>query len=144
VTADGPLRSAPARLSPDLEALATTIVDAAYTVHKTLGPGLLESVYEACLAHELDKRGLQVRTQVAMPVVYDGTRFETGFRVDVLVNGQAIVKVKSVETLTSVHVSQVRTYLKLAGLQLGFLANFNVALIRHGIRRVTVGGNDER
>jgi GxxExxY protein len=126
-------------LSTELEQLATQIVDAAYTVHDTLGPGLLESVYEACLVHELTKRGLAARTQVPMPVTYDGVRFEAGFRLDVLVNERVIVEVKAVEMLTGVHMAQLRTYLKLAGLQLGFLVNFNVALVKDGIRRVTVG-----
>lgn len=128
------------RLSDDVERIGTQVVDAAYTVHQALGPGLLESVYEACLAHELAKRGLAVRTQVQMPVTYDGAQFEAGFRLDILVDERVVVEVKAVEMIAAVHVAQLRTYLKLAGLQLGFLVNFNVALIRSGIRRVTVLG----
>jgi len=136
-TANEPRRAL--RLSPELEGLGGQVVDAAYTVHSTLGPGLLESVYEACLTHELTQRGLAVRTQVPMPVVYEGVRFEAGFRLDMLVGEQVIVEVKAVEMVTSVHVAQLRTYLKLAQLQLGFLVNFNVSLIKHGIRRVAMG-----
>jgi GxxExxY protein len=96
-------------------------------------------VYEGCLAHELAKRGLAVRGQVPMPVVYDGVRFDAGFRLDILVEERIVVEVKSVETLLGVHIAQPRTYLKLAGLQLGFLVNFNVALFGNGVRRVTAG-----
>jgi len=127
------------RLPDEVERIGAHVVDAAYTVHQALGPGLLESLYEACLAHELTKRGLMVRTQVPMPVIYDGLQFEAGFGVDILVEERVVVEVKSVETIAGVHLSQLRTYLKLAGLQLGFLMNFNVALFRSGIRRVTVG-----
>jgi GxxExxY protein len=127
------------RLQDDLERLGAQVVDAAYTVHRALGPGLLESVYEACLARELANRGLAVRAQVPMPVVYDGVRFDAGFRLDILVEERIVVEVKSVETLLGVHIAQLRTYLKLAGLPLGFLVNFNVALFGNGIRRVTAG-----
>jgi GxxExxY protein len=113
-------------------------VDAAYTVHCALGPGLLESVSEACLAHELTQRGLAIRTQAPMPVVYGGLTLEPGYRLDVLVDGQLIVEVKAVEMLTTVHLAQLRTHLKLSGLQLGFAINFYVARIKDGIRRVAV------
>jgi len=127
------------RFAEEVERIGAQVVDAGYTVHQALGPGLLESVYEACLAHELGKRGLTVRTQVPMPVTYDGARFEAGFRLDTLVEEQIVVEVKAVEAILGVHIAQLRTYLKLSGLQLGFLMNFNVALFRTEIRRVTVG-----
>ncbi|MBM3497452.1 MAG: GxxExxY protein [Armatimonadetes bacterium] len=127
-----------ARLSPELERIGAEVVDAAYTVHSTLGPGLLESVYETCLAHELTQRGLAVRTQVAMPVVYKGIRIEAGYRLDMLVEEVVVVEVKAVEMLATVHIAQLRTYLKLAGLQLGLAINFNVARIKDGIRRVAI------
>ena len=118
------------------ERVARLIVDSAYTVHKTLGAGLLESVYETCLCHELDKRGLAYKRQVVVPLVYDGIKFAEGFRLDVLVEGRIICELKSVERMENVHLSQVLTYLKLTGNRLGFLINFNVSLIKNGIRRV--------
>jgi GxxExxY protein len=139
---EGRARPVGPRFSEEVERIGTQVVDAAYTVHRALGPGLLESVYEACLARELVTRGLAVRTQVPMPVTYDGAEFEAGFRLDILVDERVVVEVKAVEMVAAVHVAQLRTYLKLAGLRLGFLVNFNVALIKHGIRRVTVSGGD--
>jgi GxxExxY protein len=126
------------RLPPEVERIGAQVVDSAYTVHCALGPGLLESVYGACLAHELTRRGLSVRTQVAMPVAYEGVTIETGFRLDLLVDHCAIVEVKAVEMLAAVHTAQLRTYLKLAALPLGFLIDLNVARVKDGIRRVTV------
>jgi GxxExxY protein len=123
-------------LPPEDERIARLIVDSAYTVHKTLGAGLLESVYEACLCHELEKRGLAYKRQVIVPLVYDGIKFTEGFRLDVLVEGHIICELKSVERTENVHLSQVLTYLKLTGNRLGFLINFNVSLIKNGIRRV--------
>jgi GxxExxY protein len=123
-------------LPPDHERIARLIVDAAYTVHKTLGAGLLESVYETCLCHELGKRGLAYKRQVVVPLVYDGIKFAEGFRIDVLVEGRIVCELKSVERMENVHLSQVLTYLKLTGNRLGFLINFNVSLIKNGIRRV--------
>ena len=123
-------------LPPDHERIARLIVDAAYTVHKTLGAGLLESVYETCLCHELGKRGLAYKRQVVIPLVYDGIKFAEGFRIDVLVEGRIVCELKSVERMENVHLSQVLTYLKLTGNRLGFLINFNVSLIKNGIRRV--------
>jgi GxxExxY protein len=118
------------------ERVARLIVDSAFTVHKTLGAGLLESVYETCLCHELEKRGLAYKRQVVVPLVYDGIKFAEGFRLDVLVEGHIICELKSVERTENVYLSQVLTYLKLTGNHLGFLINFNVPLIKNGIRRV--------
>lgn len=123
-------------LSPEDERIAKLIVDSAFTVHKTLGAGLLESVYETCLCHELEKRGLKYKRQVIVPLVYDGIKFSEGFRLDVLVEERIICELKSVEKMEKVHLSQVLTYLKLTGNRLGFLINFNVSLIKNGIRRV--------
>ena len=123
-------------LSPEDERIAKLIVDSAFTVHKTLGAGLLESVYETCLCHELEKRGLKYKRQVVVPLVYDGIKFSEGFRLDVLVEERIICELKSVEKMEKVHLSQVLTYLKLTGNRLGFLINFNVVLIKYGIRRI--------
>jgi GxxExxY protein len=120
----------------DVEVFAKDVVDAAFNVHKTLGPGLLESVYEACLNHELKKRGRKVATQVPVPVVYDGLRLDAGLRLDMLVEGKLIVEVKSVERVNPVYDAQLLTYLKLTGLRLGLLINFNVGVIRKGISRL--------
>ena len=116
--------------------ISKVIVDAAFKIHTTLGPGLLESVYEALLAHELKKRGLAVRVQQGIPVIYEGVSLELGFRADIIVNDLVVIEVKSVELIAPVHPKQVRTYLKLMGLKLGILINFNVPLIKDGIQRV--------
>jgi len=123
-------------LPTQTEELATICVDAAYKVHTALGPGLLESVYETCLAHEIRKRHITVQTQVAIPVVYDGIRLEAGLRIDLLVKKQLLVEVKAVEEMNRVFKAQVLTYLKLTGLRLGLLINFNVPLIKNGIERI--------
>ncbi|MFM9904097.1 MAG: GxxExxY protein [Pyrinomonadaceae bacterium] len=112
------------------------IVDAAYKIHTTLGPGLLESVYEVVLAHELERRGLHVRSQQPMPVIYEDVRLEIGFRADIVVENKVVIEVKSVEVIAPVHPKQLRTYLRLMDLQLGLLINFNVPLIKDGIQRV--------
>lgn len=120
----------------ELDQIARQVVDASFKVHTNLGPGLLESVYEICLAHELEKKGLRVERQVALPLVYESLRMDAGFRLDLLVEGRLIVEVKAVEVVLPVHISQVLTYLKLSGNRLGFLINFNVALIKDGIKRL--------
>jgi len=111
----------------------------AFNIHQALGPGLLESVYETLLAHELRKFGLEIQTQLALPVVYDGLKLENGFRIDLLVENKVVVELKSVETLLEVHHMQVLTYLKLSGHKLGLLINFNVPLIKSGIFRKVNG-----
>jgi GxxExxY protein len=123
-------------LPRELEHLAKQAVDAAIKVHKTLGPGLLESVYETCLAHELRKRGVVVETQVPIPIVYDGIRLEGGLKLDLLVQKQLIVEIKAVEEMNRIFKAQVLTYLKLARLRLALLINFNVHLLRDGIERI--------
>jgi len=117
--------------------VARQIVDAAYRVHTILGPGLLESVYEAALAYELEKRGLRFSRQQAIPVVYDAVRIQTGFHADLVVEGEVIVEIKALEAIAPVHKKQLLTYLKLA--DKGLLINFNVALIKDGITRIVNG-----
>lgn len=116
--------------------MATTTVDGAYKIHKTLGPGLLESVYEKCPAHELRKRKFEVLTQLDLPVTYDDVVIESGLRPDMLIANVLIVEVKAVERMHPVYQAQVMTYLKLMRIRLGLLINFNVAAISQGIKRV--------
>jgi GxxExxY protein len=118
--------------------VAKAIVDAAFVVHRALGPGLLESVYEACLIHELKKRGLKVVPQLALPVVYDGIRLDAGLRLDMLVEDCVVVELKAVDALLPVHQAQALTYLKLTGHRLGLLINFNVPAIRQGVKRIVL------
>ena len=121
---------------------AKQIVDAAFQVHTSLGPGLLKSVYEVVLAYELEQRGLQVVRQQAIPVVYHDTRIEMGFRADLIVEDKVIVEIKSVEAIAPVHKKQLLTHLRLADKRLGLLINFNVALIKDGITRIANGMPD--
>jgi GxxExxY protein len=116
--------------------IAKIIVDGAFTVHTRLGPGLLESVYEAILEYELTKRGLHVLHQQPMPVIYEEVRLKIGFRPDLIVEGKVIIEVKSVEVIAAVHKKQLLTYLRLADKRLGLLINFGGALIKDGISRV--------
>jgi GxxExxY protein len=120
-------------------AVAREIVDVSFRVHTVLGPGLFETVYEAVLASELEKRGLHVARQQPMPVVYEGTRFEMGFRADLVVQDTVIVEIKSLAEIAAVHKKQLLTYLRLADKRLGLLINFNVALIKDGITRIVNG-----
>ena len=112
------------------------IVECSLKVHRELGPGLLESTYEACLLYELTQAGIQVESQKALPVVYREVKLECGYRIDLLAEKKVIIEIKSVEALNDVHLAQILTYLKLSGCKLGFLINFNVRLIKEGIRRV--------
>jgi len=123
-------------LSKRVETIAEKIVDAAYTVHKILGPGLLEKVYEVCFCHELSKRELKYKRQVDIPIVYDGMSFDEGLRLDVLVEELIICELKAVDQMNSVWEAQIISYLKLTGKRLGFLINFNVLLIKNGIKRI--------
>lgn len=122
--------------------LAKQIVDAAYRVHTSLGPGLLESAYEAVLALELENRGLRVTRQQVVPIVYQGTRIETGFRADLIVQDLVIVEIKSVEAVAPVHKKQLLTHLRLSSKRLGLLINFHVVLIKDGITRIANGMPD--
>jgi len=123
---------------PDVEILGKKVLDAAYTVHSDLGPGLLESVYEACLAFELRKQGLNVETQTVVPVKYQEVFVETGLRLDLWVERKIIVELKAVETVHPLYEAQLLTYLKITGCRLGFLMNFNVRRLKEGIKRMVL------
>ena len=120
----------------DLNLISGTVVDAAYHIHSALGPGLLESVYEIILARELEKRGLQVERQKPVPIVFDGLRFDEGFRADLIVENCVVVELKSVEEIARVHAKQLLTYLRLLDFRLGRLINFGAPVIKNGIRRI--------
>jgi GxxExxY protein len=119
-----------------LEEWASEIVDAAIQVHRELGPGLLESAYETCLEFELRDRGISVERQKALPVTYRGVQLDAGYRLDLLIESSIIIEVKAVDSLSGIHQAQLLTYLRLSGLQLGFLMNFNVRLMKDGLKRV--------
>ena len=119
--------------------IAKHIVDAAYKIQTTLGPGLFESVYETIMAQELANRGLHLVRQQALPVVWDGIHLEAGFRADLIIENKVIVEIKSVDAIAPVHRKQLLTYLRLANMRLGILINFDVELIKDGIRRVVNG-----
>lgn len=123
--------------------LARIVVDAMIEVHRELGPGLLENSYEHCLAFELRSRGLDVKQQVNLPVLYKGVQLDVGYRLDLWVDEKLIIEVKSVEELHPVHWAQVLTYLKLTRKKLGLLVNFNEKLVRDGIRRIANGMDDQ-
>lgn len=128
-------------LPEPVNALAKQIVDAAYHVHRAIGPGLYESVYEACLGNELSKRNIAFERQKAIPLHYDGETLETAFRADFIVDNAVLIELKAVEKILPLHLTQVKTYLKLTGLQLGLLINFNTELIGQGIKRVVCTKN---
>ena len=116
--------------------ISKIIVESALKVHRALGPGLLESSYEECLYYELRKCGLNVLKQKPLPLIYEDVKLEIGYRVDLIVEDKVIIEIKSVEALHDVHLAQILTYLKLSDCKLGLLINFNVSLIKNGIRRV--------
>ncbi|MBZ5680590.1 MAG: GxxExxY protein [Acidobacteriia bacterium] len=120
------------------------IVAAAMKVHSQLGPGLLESAYEACLLHELRKQGLSVANQVGLPVVYDGEKIDLGYRIDLIVEDLVIVEIKCVEAIHPVHQAQLLSYIRLSGRNVGLLINFHVAHLRDGIKRMVDGTGWER
>ena len=123
----------------DENEIAKEVVDASYKIHTILGPGLLESVYEAALAYELEKRGLVVRRQQALPVIYESVCLEEGFRADLVIEDKVIIELKSVESLAPVHKKQLLTYLRISEKKLGLLINFGSALIKDGIKRIING-----
>ena len=125
-------------ISEELDRIGTIIVDVAYHLHVRLGPGLLESVYEACMAHDLRKRGLKVERQVTMSLRYDELTFDEGFRVDLLVEGSVIIELKAAVEDHPVYKAQVLTYLRLSDRRLGYLINFNKKFIKDGIERVAL------
>ncbi|OZI06120.1 GxxExxY protein [Siphonobacter sp. BAB-5385] len=122
----------------ELNVISRQILACAYQVHTALGPGLLESAYKECLAYALTKSGLFVEKEKAMPLVYKEIRLEVGYRIDLLVNQQIVLELKSVEALTEVHLAQILTYMRLGNYKLGLLLNFNVASLKNGIRRVVL------
>lgn len=119
--------------------ISSKIIGAAIEVHKQLGPGLLESTYETCLAYELNLLGLEVKRQLALPVVYKEVKLDAGYRIDLLVENRVIVEIKSVEAFAEIHTAQLLTYLKLKDLKLGLLINFNEVLLKNGIKRMLNG-----
>jgi GxxExxY protein len=123
----------------DENGIGDVVVDAAVAVHRELGPGLLESVYEVALAYELKERGLRVERQVAVPIAYRGLHFDEGFRADIIVEGKVILELKSVSQITDAHRKQILTYLKLTDMKLGYLLNFAGALMKDGITRTANG-----
>jgi GxxExxY protein len=127
--------------NPPVNLLTGLIVTAAMKVHSLLGPGLLESAYEACSAHELRKQGLEIRNQVVLPVVYDGTTIDLGYRLDLLVEDTVIVELKCTEGFHPIHQAQLLSYLKLSGKNVGLLINFHVTHLRNGIQRMVNGKN---
>ena len=120
----------------NIEALATQIVDSSIKVHRALGPGLLESAYQQCLAYELRKRDIHVLCEVLQPIYYDNQAIDAGYRIDMLVENQIIIENKCVEKIHPIHMAQILTYLKLRQIKLGFLINWNTKLIRDGIKRI--------
>lgn len=123
-------------ISAEIDSIAAAVVEAAFKVHRALGPGLLESVYEACMCHELAKSSIPFQRQLGLPVVYDGCRLESGLRIDLLVADAVVVELKSAEQHQSLFEAQLLTYLKLSGRRLGLLINFNVRYLKDGIKRV--------
>lgn len=124
------------KTNEQIERIATQVVDAMITVHRELGPVLLESTYQACLSHELRSRGIEVKRELALPVMYRGLQIEAGYRIDMLVDDCVVIENKSVQALAPIHEAQLLTYLKLADHRLGFLVNWNVTLIKDGIKRM--------
>jgi len=122
----------------EYENVSGRVIGAAIKVHSVLGPGLLESAYEACLVHELKKTGLKIETQIALPLSYDGVQIDIGYRLDLLVNDVLIVELKAVDKLTSLHQAQLMSYLKLSGKRVGLLINFNTEHLRDGIKRIVL------
>lgn len=116
--------------------LSKIVVDCAFKVHNSLGPGLLESSYEECLFYELNKTGLKIEKQKSLPLIYEEVKLEIGYRIDLMIENKLIVEIKSVESLNEVHIAQLLAYLKLTNCKLGLLINFNVALIKNGIKRI--------
>jgi GxxExxY protein len=123
-------------LAADVERLCAIIVDSGLKVHRALGPGLLESAYEHCLAYELTSRGVLLARQVPLPIVYEATRLDAAYRMDIVVDDAVVIEIKAVEALTRLHEAQVLTYLKLSRKRVGFLMNFNVELFKDGLRRL--------
>ncbi len=125
-------------IPPGVEKVGKAVLDAAFKVHTSLGPGLMESAYEVCHAYELRQSGLQVQTQVVLPISYEDVKIDAGYRIDMLVKNCVIVELKVVEKMTPLHEAQLLTYMKLSKVRLGFLINFNVVLLKYGIKRMVL------
>ena len=139
------LMAAPTAIAaPRINRITGAVVGAAMKVHSHLGPGLLESAYEACLAHELRKQGFAVAQQVGLPVIYDGEKIDLGYRIDLVVENRVIVEIKCVEAINPVHQAQLLSYLRLSGRGIGLLINFHVAHLRDGIQRMVDGKDWEK
>jgi GxxExxY protein len=123
----------------DLNAFTDAVIGTPMEVHRTFGPGLLESTYEMCLCRELDIRGIPFDRQVPIPVEYKGVKLDCGYRADIVVDGRILVEIKAIDSLLSVHDAQLPTYLRLGGWKIGLLINFNVELLKHGLRRRVLG-----
>jgi GxxExxY protein len=123
----------------EINAITGAIINAAIEVHKALGPGLLESAYEACLVYELRNQGFQVEEQKPLPLIYKDVSLDCGYRIDLLVNNMVLVELKSVDTIAPIHQAQVLSYLKLSGIKVGLLINFNVKLLKNGLHRLVNG-----
>ena len=119
--------------------ISKLVFDCALKVHQNLGPGLLESAYEECLFYELSKTGLKIEKQKPLPLIYEDVKLEVGYRIDIMIENKFIIEIKAVDALNDVHLAQVLTYLKLSNCKLGMLINFNVTLIKNGIRRIING-----
>ena len=133
------MAAAPPQFTPHVNQITRCIVTAAMRVHSVLGPGLLESAYQACLLHELRKQGFSVASQVGLPVVYDGEKIDLGYRIDLVVENLVIVEIKCVEAINPVHQAQLLSYMRLSGRSVGLLINFHVAHLRDGIKRMVDG-----
>jgi GxxExxY protein len=127
----------------DINTLSNVVIGAAIDVHKTLGPGLLETAYETCLCHELDLRGIEYKKQIQLPVKYKSIQLDCGYRLDVLVENKIVIELKSIEKILPIHDAQLLTYLKLGGWQLGMIFNFNVSLLKHGIKRKVLNFSEQ-
>ncbi|HEX3664497.1 MAG TPA: GxxExxY protein [Rhizomicrobium sp.] len=128
----------PEPIPAQLDTIGRNAVDAGLRVHAALGPGLLESAYEHCVAFELERKGIEIRRQAALPISYEGIRLDAGYRIDLLLAGVVIVEIKSVDSLTPLHQAQLLTYLRLSKCRLGYLMNFNVPLFKDGIKRMAL------
>jgi len=126
-------------MTKELNRITETVIGAAIAVHRELGPGLLESAYEACLVYELAEQGLTVERQKALPVIYRGVKVDCGYRIDLLVEGKVIIELKAVGKLEPIHEAQLLSYLKLSSCKIGLLINFNVKVLKNGVRRLVLG-----
>lgn len=119
--------------------IATIVIESSIKVHKNLGPGLLESAYQECLTYEIQKRNILVEKQKPLPLIYDNVKLDLGYRIDIMIENKFIVELKSIDAIHEIHLAQVLTYLKLSNCKLGMIINFNVTLLKHGVKRVING-----